>query len=428
MRINEEKLQEIIQELTLDKEQLNEIACALRFDMELALQGRESCMPMLCSYIGMPTGQEKGDFLALDFGGTNLRAELVSLKGNSQYEIVKMVAKPLVTCEYNLINGSASREEVFDFIADMFVDLLDGMEKKTYYLGHTFSFPSKQTDIYNARLMLWTKEFAIPGVEGEVVNDLLAEALNRKGLDNVKVVAVINDTVAELLTAGYSYPDTRIGCIYATGSNNCYMEETSAPGRPAAIINMESGSFNKLAPSRWDVKLDEKSEKPGQQRMEKMISGRYMGELLGLTVQYLLDLPEQPAFTAVDMSGIMNDKSAAALDAAAVISSRIGAVEPGEAALIRDLTEAIAIRSARLMASSHVGILWHLAGHEGKIAPQHIAIDGSVFEHMPHIKENINKALSELLGAEAANVTPFLLKDGSGLGAAIAAAVASKDL
>ena len=47
---------------------------------------------------------------------------------------------------------------------------------------------------------------------------------------------------------------------------------------------------------------------------------------------------------------------------------------------------------------------------------------------MPHIKESLNKGLSELLGEEAAAVTPMLLKDGSGLGAAIAAAVASKDL
>lgn len=105
MRINEAQLKSIIDELTLDKEQLKEVASALRFDMELALQGRESSMPMLCSYIGMPTGQEKGEFLALDFGGTNLRAELVSLKGDCQYEIVKMVAKPLVTEEYNLINA-----------------------------------------------------------------------------------------------------------------------------------------------------------------------------------------------------------------------------------------------------------------------------------------------------------------------------------
>ncbi len=427
MRINEEQLKEIIQDFTLDKEQIKEIACALRFDMELALQGKESTMPMLCSYIGMPSGEEKGEFLALDFGGTNLRAELVSLKGGSQYEIVKMVAKPLVTEEYNLINGSASAVEVFDFIADMFKELLEGAEKKNYYLGHTFSFPSVQTDIYNARLQVWTKEFAIPGVEGEVVNDMLQAALDRNGLDNIKVVAVINDTVAELLTAGYQYPDTNIGCIYATGSNNCYMERTADVNRPAAIINMESGNFNKLAPNKWDNIMDAESEKPGRQRLEKMVSGRYMGMLLSIVVQSLLKLEQRPDFSAIDMSGIMADTTATAADAAKVISAQVGALEPGEAAYIRDVTEAIAARSARLVASCFAGILWHVSG-SGKIAEQHIAIDGSVYEHMPHIKENIQKALYEILEDEAAVVTPMLLKDGSGLGAAIAAAVASKDM
>lgn len=427
MRINENKLQKILAELTLNKEQLLEIAGAFRCDMEQGLKRSEhSSMKMLCSYIGMPSGQEKGDFLALDFGGTNLRAELISLQGDSKYQITKMVAKPLVTPEYNLINGTASAEQVFDFIADMFAELLEGAEKKQYFLGHTFSFPSVQTDIYNARLITWTKEFAVPNVEGEIVNDLLAAAFQRKGLDNIKIVAVINDTVAELLAAGYQYPDTEIGCIYATGSNNCYMEKTADVNRPAAIINMESGAFNKLAPSSWDVKLDEASEKPGEQRLEKMVSGRYMGELLSLITKELLNLPENPNFNAIDMSNIMADTTAAALEAAKVISAKTGALEPGEAACIREVTEAIAVRSARLVATSFTGTLWHTQGN-GPIKEQHIAIDGSVYEHMPHIQENVLKGLYELLGEEAGVLTPMLLKDGSGLGAAIAAAVASKE-
>lgn len=426
MRINEVYLQKIIEELTLNKEQISEIACALRFDMQLALRGDEASMPMLYSYIGMPSGEEKGDFLALDFGGTNIRAELICLKGHSEYEIVQVVKRPLVTEAYNLVNGSASVAEVFDFIADMFAELLAGREHKTYYLGHTFSFPSEQTDINNARLLYWTKEFAIPGVVGEVVNDLLAAAFARKGLDYIQPVAVINDTVAELLAGGYQYPDTQIGSIYATGCNNCYMEKSAAVGRPAGIINMESGSFNKLAPSHWDIKVDEASERPGHQRHEKMTSGRYMGELLSVIVQELLHLPQKPAFTAIDMSGIMSDTTATALDAAKIISAQVGPLEPGEAAYIRELTEAIAIRSARLVGAAYAGILWHMAGH-GQVEEQHIAIDGSVYEHMPHIREQLNRALSEIMGEEAAGVTPVLIKDGSALGAAIAAAVASAE-
>ncbi len=173
--------------------------------------------------------------------------------------------------------------------------------------------------------------------------------------------------------------------------------------------------------------MDAESEKPGRQRLEKMVSGRYMGMLLSIVVQNLLKLEQRPDFSAIDMSGIMADTSATAADAAKVISAQVGTLEPGEAAYIRDVTEAIAARSARLVASCFAGILWHVSG-SGKIAEQHIAIDGSVYEHMPHIKENIQKALYEILDDEAAVVTPMLLKDGSGLGAAIAAAVASQDM
>ena len=81
------------------------------------------------------------------------------------------------------------------------------------------------------------------------------------------------------------------------------------------------------------------------------------------------------------------------------------------------------VRSARLVTASYVGIIWHRTG-AGKINRQHIAVDGSVYEKMPLVKENINKALNELLGEEAAKVDTILDNGGSGLGAAIAAAMA----
>ena len=89
---------------------------------------------------------------------------------------------------------------------------------------------------------------------------------------------------------------------------------------------------------------------------------------------------------------------------------------------IKDLAAAIVVRSARLVTASFVGIIWQL---EGKIPAKfmHIAVDGSVYEKMPLVKENINRALSEILGENAANVDTVLDNGGSGLGAAIAAAM-----
>ena len=69
------------------------------------------------------------------------------------------------------------------------------------------------------------------------------------------------------------------------------------------------------------------------------------------------------------------------------------------------------------------GAIWQVAG-TGKIRPQHVAIDGSVYAYMPGVKENLLKALYEILGEDAANIMPVLVSGGCGLGAAIAAAIA----
>ena len=58
--------------------------------------------------------------------------------------------------------------------------------------------------------------------------------------------------------------------------------------------------------------------------------------------------------------------------------------------------------------------------------PTVAAIDGSVYEKMPLAKENIMRALSELLGESAPLVDTVLENGGSGLGAAIAAAMSQK--
>ena len=53
-----------------------------------------------------------------------------------------------------------------------------------------------------------------------------------------------------------------------------------------------------------------------------------------------------------------------------------------------------------------------------------VAIDGSVFEHYPYFKEDMQIALLEMLG-ESKKVKLELSPDGSGKGAALIAAIAN---
>ena len=431
MAFNEEQFKEIISEFTIGGERLHTIAASFRQDLQLGLRDvTQSSMRMLKSYVGLPSGKETGDYLALDFGGTNIRVFRIRLDGGGKYEIIKRVGRPLIVPgEYDYICKDATAEQMFDFIAELIDEAIDGDHATKYYLGHTFSFPSTQDNLYNARLIIWTKEFATQGVEGEVANDLLVEALKRRGAGNVEPVAVLNDTVAVLLSAAYKTPNIYIGSIYATGHNTCYLEpsihDPKGVGLGGMILNLECGNFSKLAPNRFDKEYDEGSEKPGEQRFEKMVSGRYMGELFGMAISELLgEKGKKYGLTSIDMSMIILDDSPNLGKASDIIMAKVGReLDPADVKKIKELASTIVIRSARLVAASFVALVWQRAG-KGKIEKQHVAVDGSVYEKMPLAKENIIKAMGELLEEDAGQVDTILDNGGSGLGAAIAAAMA----
>lgn len=426
MAFNSALYDDIIDAFTVDTEHLREAAADFRQDMRLGLVGSpDSSLRMLPSYLGLPTGAERGDYLALDFGGTNVRVLLYRLEGNGKYEVLSHAAKPLkVDGVYDFVGAEATGEEMFDFIAALVDEAVSGDHATQYLLGHTFSFPSSQTNINDARLIIWTKEFAAKGVEGEVVNDLLRAALVRQGLSNVTPNSVINDTVAVLLAAAYINGDTKIGAIYATGHNTCYLEPYTGTAQPPMILNMESGGFSKLVPNRFDIALDAASEKKGEQRLEKMVAGRYMGELFAMALAELLGATRRTyGFTSVDLGRMLEDVSEGAEVTAKIVEEMTGAVLLSEDAVrVRDLARAIVVRSVRLIAATFVGTLWQITAG-GEVRPQHIAVDGSVYEKMPLVKETMMHAFSELLGEDAEQVDTILACGGSGLGAALAAAM-----
>ena len=431
MAFDEKIFRSVISEFEATPEMLREVATNFHQDLKLGLVNPDnSSLRMLKSYVGLPSGNETGEYLALDFGGTNVRVSRIKLNGNGNFEVIKRVGQPLIVeGEYDYIGKNSTAEQMFGFLAKLIDEAIDGDHETKFYLGHTFSFPSTQDDLNNARLIIWTKEFATPGVEGKVVNDLLTDALKLRGINNVEPVAVINDTVAVLLSAAYQNSGIYIGSIYATGHNTCYLEpsihDEKGVGLGGMILNLESGGFMKLTPNRFDMEFDRKSEKPGEQRNEKMVAGRYMGELLSMAIAELLgEQGKAYGFTSIDMSAMILDETPQLEKATEIIANRTGkTLEVGDVAKVKELAAAIVIRSARLVTCSFVGIIWQRAG-EGEIEKQHIAIDGSVYEKMPLVKENIAKALSELLGEDAAKVDTVLDNGGSGLGAAIAAAMA----
>lgn len=397
--------------LTVTIEEVRRIADRFRRAMVLGLAGEQSSLKMLPSYLGKPAGSEQGLYLALDFGGTNVRVQLVELLGSGQWVIRQKKAVALKDPQggYDFTAAQAKAEQLFDFLAAQIAAVAD--ETRDYRLGHTFSFPCYQRGINHAVLIDWTKEIKTTGAKGREVGQLLTEALIRRGLRRVKATAIINDTVGTLLAAAFGDPCADIGAICGTGHNACYYE----PAR-AMIINMESGNFDALPLSRYDEQLDAASEKYGTQRLEKMVSGRYLGELVRLiAVDHLAWHLGANILTAEDLAGIIGG--------AVPRLRELTQLTAQELSLLQEITQVVVTRSARLVTATFLGVLDYI---DPELTDRHtIAVDGSLYEKMPGYANVIKLTLAEALGDKASLVNVKLAKDGSGVGAAIAAAVAT---
>ena len=274
----------------------------LRFEEEMALGLRQpaaSSLYMEPCYAELPTGRERGRAVTLDFGGTNARAALVELAADGCH-VRGEVRRPLRAPGAYDVTRAETAEALFDFLADLVREALargGAQPGEPLPLGHTFSFGTRQRRLGDARLIAWSKEIAVPGVEGAYVNEQLRAALVRAGLANVMPTAILNDTAAVLLAAAFRAPGTAIAAIYATGFNSCYLE-TFGGRRPPMVYNIESGSFRHFPQNPYDRQLDTASAKPGAQRLEKMISGRYLGELLTRVLREGLHDAALPPLTA----------------------------------------------------------------------------------------------------------------------------------
>ncbi|EGO65026.1 hexokinase family protein [Acetonema longum] len=428
-------IRQLQEEFSADTPQLHSIAADFRRDMINGLAGRPSSLAMLPSFLTRPSGQEQGIFLALDFGGTNIRALAVELLGNGSFQIRDRQALPLVDPAggYNLIADSATAEELFGFLASQLAKLIPSSD--IHLLGHTFSFPCRQTSANDAILLYWTKEIKTSGVEGRDIVQLLNTALSQQGLSHIRPVVILNDTVSALIAAAYSDIRTDIGSICGTGHNTCYLEPTPPQGTQPMYINLESGNFDKIPGNIYDIRLDRHSERPGTGRLEKMCSGRYIGELVRLVILGLMERDliwggRVPAFFAAanilsgeDLALFLSDATPRLERIAAWLNSRDPAAGHtlADRSLFKTVASLVVTRSARLAAVTYTAALRHMDPDMSQ--PHTIAIDGSLYEKMPGYAQTIHTTLGDLLGEKSGLVRCRLAKDGSGVGAAVAAAI-----
>ncbi|XP_077597356.1 hexokinase-2-like [Stigmatopora nigra] len=442
------KVKSYLNPFVLSLDVLQKISTRLERELKRGLgkhSHHKAAVQMLPTFVtATPDGTEKGDFLALDLGGTNFRVLHVRVLEEEQ-KVVKMDGQ-ICAIPKEMMEGPG--EQLFDHIAACLGDFLksQNLVGKVLPLGFTFSFPCNQKEIDKSILIRWTKGFQCSGVEGQDVVKLLREAIHRRGDYEVGSVAMVNDTVGTMMSCGYRDQSCEIGMIIGTGTNACYMEEMKNVKRVESdlgrmCINTEWGGFGdrgSLADiqTEFDVQVDKMSVNPGVHIFEKMISGMYMGEIVrfllvkmtndgllfkGRTTKTLLS---PGGFQTKYISEI--EEETLGMQKGETILSGMGlAWDPVDVRVVRMVCDTVSSRSARLCAAALATVANRMRLSRGL---QHlkttVGVDGSVYRKHPNFSAELQATVRRL--APECDVTYLLSEDGSGKGAAMVTAVAQR--
>uniref|UniRef100_A0A8B9J1M4 hexokinase n=1 Tax=Amazona collaria TaxID=241587 RepID=A0A8B9J1M4_9PSIT len=430
--------------MRLSDETLIDVMARFRREMKNGLSrdfNPTAAVKMLPTFVrSIPDGSEKGDFIALDLGGSYFRILRVKVS-HEKKQTVQMESEIYNTPE-DIMHGSGTR--LFDHVAECLGDFMEKQQIKDKKLpvGFTFSFPCRQSKLDEGILITWTKRFKASGVEGADVVRLLNRAIKKRGVNYI--MAVVNDTVGTMMTCGFDDQRCEVGLIIGTGTNACYMEEMrhidlveGDEGR--MCINTEWGAFGDDGSledirTEFDREIDRGSLNPGKQLFEKMVSGLYMGELVRLILVKMAkegllfegritpELLTKGKFETKHVSAI--EKSKEGLNKAKEILTRLG-VEPSheDCIAVQHVCTIVSFRSANLVASTLGAILNQLRDNKGvgRLRTT-VGVDGSLYKMHPQYARRLHKTTRRLV--PDSEVRFLLSESGSGKGAAMVTAVA----
>ncbi|XP_045195352.2 hexokinase type 2-like [Mercenaria mercenaria] len=392
-------------------------------------------------------GTENGTYLGLDLGGTNFRVVRVDMNNGKATTQTKYY-----NLEKRLLTGPSS--VMFDYIAKCLSEFLSKgsySQEEPLPLGFTFSFPSQQKSLKHSTISTWTKSITCtdgPGLDSVV---LLEEAIQRLGglPVPVDVVARISDTTGTLLAGNLADEKCRIGLIIGTGSNAAFVEYTRNIEKwdtcykdddPSDIvaINCEFGAFGdngclNFLKTEFDHELDKHSNHPYSYTFEKLYAGHYLGELVRLTLAKLTGagvlyggkgsakLMTRWNFTTSHVTAIESDTDADATNTVSVLKEMdlLDLATDEDISLTREVCELVSKRGAYIVATAMVVLLNHI-----NLPEVTIAIDGSLYERHPKYHQHMMEVVRKW--RPQTQTTLKLIKDGSGQGGALVAAIARK--
>jgi hexokinase len=265
-------------------------------DMVRGCKGQSSSLAMIPAYISPQARVEPGKtVIALDAGGTNLRAALVTFDENGKAVTGESRKVPMPGTQ-----GRLGADVFFDQIASVTAPLIETASGAVDGIGFCFSYPMNITEDADGILLAFSKEVDAPDVIGKAIGKGLRDALARRGVKVPGSIVLLNDTVATLLSGLSEIPASGnlikgedrygvsggpvVGLILGTGFNTAYPER-SIPKigfeseTRAQIVVCESGNFAHRYMGVLDREYDATTKTPGGYTLEKTTSGAYLGPL-----------------------------------------------------------------------------------------------------------------------------------------------------
>lgn len=393
---------------------------------------------------GVLEGNENGTYIGLDLGGTNFRIVLVILTDG-----VAETSTKYFNIHRELLVGPC--EGVFDQIASSIQTFLHDEEVKSdtpIPLGFTFSFPSIQTSLKHSTLKTWTKGFECTTGIGLDPCILLEEAILRHGglSTPLNIVARIGDSTGTLMAAINADKQCTASLILGTGSNACIVEEKTSykkiqvddPDCEKILVDVEWGALGDngccdFYRNEFEKEVNKYSNHPDSYTFEKSFSGMYIGELVRLCLLKLTDkgllfggkvteeLSTRWVIQAAVVAAIESDPEGSDISTGKLLNKLKyeQTATKDDISLVKEVCSLVSQRGAYIVASALALLLKRMNKNE-----MSVGIDGSLYENHPNYHKHMTTVLQKLL--PGVKVKLFLIKDGSGEGAALVAAVASK--
>jgi hexokinase len=413
-------------------------------EMERGLNGKKSSLPMIPSYITPITSIPPGKtVLALDAGGTNLRASLIHFNENGE-----AVAQGTSKSPMPGTNGHINAQQFFETIANVTLPLIN--DAKIEGIGFTFSYPMEITKDADGILLAFSKEVDAPDVIGKTIGKGLRDALFAKGCKYSGPIVLLNDTVATLLSGLASIPPdgeaarTRndfktgsgpvIGFILGTGFNTAYPEAVipkigfNSPSSPQIVV-CETGNFNVRYRGRLDKEFDSATKNPGGYFLEKATAGAYLGPLtLHILKQAIKDkiLRFKKSDELLNMPHLetrfLNEFTHAPLSNQGPLGSLFAADETGALAAVQYITSIVTERGALFSAAVLAATVIKAGGGYEPYSPIRVAVEGTTYMIYKGMRRSLESHLHQMLYGKKPR--PYIVspvEQASLFGAAVAA-------